>query len=301
MCVPHDGLCAGVDAPTLRLLRQIERRSGSFMVSQHQVGATAPLLTGRTALVTGSTSGIGLAIARALAREGANIVVNGFGDRADIRSIEEELQDLGVEAAFDGADLRDIGAIEDMVRAAEARFGCVDVVVNNAGIQHVAPIEAFPVDRWDDILAVNLSAAFHTIRLTLPAMRVAGWGRILNIASAHGLVASTEKAAYIAAKHGLIGLTKTVALETAQSAITCNAICPGWVLTPLTRVQIQRRADDEGISFDDAAVAVMRGKQPSEAFVSLEDIGALAVFLCSPAANQVRGVAWSIDGGWTAQ
>ena len=263
--------------------------------------ATGPTLAGRTALVTGSTSGIGLGIARALAREGANIVVHGFGDPAEIGAIEEELQALGVETAVEGADLRDVDAIEQMVRAAEQRFGCVDVLVNNAGIQHVAPIEAFPVARWDDILAVNLSAAFHTIRLTLPAMRNAGWGRIVNIASAHGLVASTEKAAYIAAKHGLIGLTKTVALETAQSPVTCNAICPGWVLTPLTHVQIQRRADDEGMSFDEAAVAVIRGKQPSEAFVTPEDIGALAVFLCSPPANQVRGVAWSVDGGWTAQ
>ena len=197
--------------------------------------------------------------------------------------------------------MRDVDAIEHMVQAAERRFGRIDVLVNNAGIQHVARIEDFPVEKWDDILAVNLSAAFHTIRLTLPAMRQAGWGRIINIASAHGLVASTEKAAYIAAKHGLVGLTKTVALETAQSPVTCNAICPGWVLTPLTQVQIQRRADEEAITFDEAAIAVMRGKQPSEAFVTVEDIGALVVFLCSPPANQVRGVAWSVDGGWTAQ
>jgi 3-hydroxybutyrate dehydrogenase len=271
------------------------------MASQSRGDETGPMLSGRTALITGSTSGIGLGIARALAREGANIVVNGFGDRADIERIDEELQGLGVETVVDGTDLRDVDAIEVMVRATERRFGCVDVLVNNAGIQHVAPIEEFPVDRWDDILAVNLSAAFHTIRLSLPAMRDSGWGRIVNVASAHGLVASTEKAAYISAKHGLVGLTKTVALETAQSDITCNAICPGWVLTPLTRVQIQRRADEEGIPFDEAVVAVLRGKQPSEALVTTEDIGALAVFLCSPAAKQVRGVAWSIDGGWTAQ
>ena len=265
------------------------------------VNAPVRPLTGRTALVTGSTSGIGLGIARALAREGANIVVNGFGDRAGIEAIEQDLQALGVETVFDGTDLRDVAAIERMMQAIQERFGCVDVLVNNAGIQHVAPIEEFPVDRWNDILAVNLSASFHTIRLTLPAMRAAGWGRIVNIASAHGLVASIEKSAYIAAKHGLVGLTKTVALETAQSPITCNAICPGWVLTPLTRVQIQRRADEEGISFEEAGVAVMSGKQPSEVFVTPDDIGALAVFLCTPAANQVRGVAWSIDGGWTAQ
>ena len=271
------------------------------MADHSTVTAPERPLTGRTALVTGSTSGIGLGIARALAREGANIVVHGFGDRAEIEVIEHELQALGVETVFDGTDLRDVAAIERMVHAIQERFRCVDVLVNNAGIQHVAPIEGFPVDRWDDILAVNLSASFHTIRLTLPAMREAGWGRIVNIASAHGLVASTEKAAYIAAKHGLVGLTKTVALETAQSAITCNAICPGWVLTPLTRVQIQRRADEEGISFEEAAVAVVSAKQPSAAFVTPDDIGALAVFLCTPAANQVRGVAWSVDGGWTAQ
>jgi len=259
------------------------------------------MLAGRTALVTGSTSGIGLGIARALAQQGANVVLNGFGDQAEINVIEKELETLGVESGFEGADVRDVEAIEHMIRSVEERFGGIDVLVNNAGIQHVAPIEEFPVERWNDILAVNLSAAFHTIRLTLPRMRRAGWGRIVNIASAHGLVASTEKAAYIAAKHGLVGLTKTVALETAQSAITCNAICPGWVLTPLTQVQIQRRADQDAISFEEAAIAVMRGKQPSEALVTVEDIGAVAVFLCSPAANQVRGVAWSVDGGWTAQ
>jgi 3-hydroxybutyrate dehydrogenase len=258
-------------------------------------------LEGRTALVTGSTSGIGLAIARALAGAGANVVVHGFGDPVEIAGIEEDLQGLGVETAYDGADVREVDAIERMVRRAQERFGTVDVLVNNAGIQHVAPIEEFPVARWDDILAVNLSAAFHTIRVALPGMRQAGWGRIVNIASAHGLVASIHKAAYIAAKHGLIGLTKTVALETAQSPVTCNAICPGWVLTPLTRVQIERHASEHSLSFDEAAVAVMSGKQPSETFVMPEDIGALAVYLCSPAANQVRGVAWSVDGGWTAQ
>jgi 3-hydroxybutyrate dehydrogenase len=258
-------------------------------------------LRGRTALVTGSTSGIGLGIARALAADGADVVLNGFGDTEEISAIQEELEARGVATAYYGADVCDPSAIETMVVGATEQFGTIDVLVNNAGIQHVAPIEEFPVDRWNDILAVNLSAAFHTIRLTLPGMKAAGWGRIINIASAHGLVASVNKAAYIASKHGLVGLTKTVALETAQTPITCNAICPGWVLTPLTQVQIERYAADHAMSFDQAKIAVMSGKQPSETLVTLDDIGALAVFLCSRAANQVRGVAWSVDGGWTAQ
>jgi 3-hydroxybutyrate dehydrogenase len=258
-------------------------------------------LHGHTALVTGSTSGIGLGIARALAAEGVNVVLNGFGDAEDISAIRKQLEALDVETAYYDADVRDPSAVEHMVVGASDRFGTIDVLVNNAGIQHVAPIEEFPVDRWNDILAVNLSAAFHTIRLTLPGMKAAGWGRIINIASAHGLVASVNKAAYIAAKHGLVGLTKTVALETARTPITCNAICPGWVLTPLTQVQIERHAAEHSMSFDEAKIAVMSGKQPSETFATLDDIGALAVFLCSRAADQVRGVAWSVDGGWTAQ
>ena len=258
-------------------------------------------MRGRTALVTGSTSGIGLGIARALAAEGVNVVLNGFGDPGDIREIEKELQAHGVETTHCDIDVRDASAIEQMVLGAYERFGTIDILVNNAGIQHVAPIEEFPIDRWDDILAVNLSAAFHTIRVTLPRMKQAGWGRIINIASAHGLVASVNKVAYIAAKHGLVGMTKTVALETARTPVTCNAICPGWVLTPLTQVQIERHAAEYSMTFDEAKIAVMNGKQPSETFVRLDDVGALAVFLCSPAADQVRGVAWSMDGGWTAQ
>ena len=258
-------------------------------------------LRGRTALVTGSTSGIGLGIARALAAEGVNVVLNGFGDAGEVETIQKELQGKGVETAYYAADVRDPAAIADMVSGTCEHFGTVDILVNNVGIQHVAPIEEFPVDRWNDILAINLSAAFHTIRLALPRMKQANWGRIINIASAHGLVASVNKVAYIAAKHGLVGLTKTVALETARSPVTCNAICPGWVLTPLTRVQIERHAAEHSMTFDEAKVAVMSGKQPSETFVTLDDLGALAVFLCSPAADQVRGVAWSVDGGWTAQ
>jgi 3-hydroxybutyrate dehydrogenase len=258
-------------------------------------------LRGRTAMVTGATSGIGLGIARALAAEGVNIVLNGFGDPGQIREIEKELQANDVETAHYDTDVSDASAIEQMVRGACEQFGTIDILVNNAGIQHVAPIEEFPVDRWNDILAVNLSAAFHTIRLTLPRMKQADWGRIINIASAHGLVASVNKVAYIAAKHGLVGLTKTVALETARTPVTCNAICPGWVLTPLTQVQIERHAAEHAMTFDEAKIAVMSGKQPSETFVRLDDVGALSVFLCSPAADQVRGVAWSVDGGWTAQ
>ena len=242
--------------------------------AQPSLAVRGPLV-GRSALVTGATSGIGLGIARALAQQGADLVVNGLGDPAQLAFVENELQGFGVRIVFDHTDLRDVEDIENMIRTAERTFGRIDVLVNNAGIQHVSPIEEFPVERWNDILAINLSAAFHTIRLALPGMRDAGWGRIINIASAHGLVASVDKAAYVAAKHGLVGLTKTVALETAKSAVTCNAICPGWVLTPLTQIQIERRAEQSGISFEEATVAVMSGKQPSEAVVTVEDIGAL--------------------------
>jgi 3-hydroxybutyrate dehydrogenase len=259
------------------------------------------MLKGKTALVTGSTSGIGLAMARALAAQGANIVVNGFGDADTIRAVEDELQGRGVKTMYHGADMSKPAEIEQMVRAAESTFGRIDVLVNNAGIQHVAPIDEFPVDRWDAIIAINLSSAFHTIRLALPKMKQANWGRIINVASVHGLVASVEKSAYIAAKHGVVGLTKTVALETAPTGITCNAICPGWVLTPLVQKQVDARAVRDDLSEEDAKKSLLGEKQPSMQFVTTEQLAGLAVFLCSPSADQVRGVAWNMDGGWVAQ
>ena len=259
------------------------------------------MLKGKTALVTGSTSGIGLAMARALAAQGANIVVNGFGEADAIRAVEQELQGRGVRTLYHGADMSKPAEIEQMVRAAESAFGRVDILVNNAGIQHVAPIDKFPADRWDAIIAINLSSAFHTIRLALPKMKAANWGRIINVASVHGLVASVEKSAYIAAKHGLVGLTKTVALETAPTGVTCNAICPGWVLTPLVQKQVDARAARDGISEEDAKKSMLSEKQPSMQFVTTEQLAGLAVFLCSPSADQVRGVAWNMDGGWAAQ
>jgi 3-hydroxybutyrate dehydrogenase len=259
------------------------------------------MLQGKAALVTGSTSGIGLGIARALAREGANIVLNGFGDAGTIAAIQKELQALGVRTLYDGADMSKPAQIEAMVRKAEETFGRVDVLVNNAGIQHVANIEDFPVEKWDAVIAINLSSAFHTIRAALPKMKQANWGRIVNIASVHGLVASAQKSAYVAAKHGIVGLTKTVALETARTGITCNAICPGWVLTPLVQKQIDDRAKNEKIANDVAKHDLLAEKQPSLEFVTTDQIGALTSFLCSDAGAQVRGAAWNIDGGWYAQ
>jgi len=259
------------------------------------------MLKGKTALVTGSTSGIGLAIARALATDGANIVVNGFGEPAAIAGIEKGLQSLGAKTMYHGADMSNPAEIADLITKAEANFGRIDVLVNNAGIQHVANIEDFPPERWDAIIAVNLSSAFHTTRLALPKMKQANWGRIINIASAHGLVASVQKSAYVAAKHGIVGLTKAVALETATTGVTCNAICPGWVLTPLVQKQIDARADRDQLTGDAAKKALVGEKQPSQEFVTTEQLGALAVFLCSDAGVQVRGVAWNVDGGWCAQ
>lgn len=256
------------------------------------------MLKGKTALVTGSTSGIGLAIAKALAQQGANLVLNGFGDA---QAPQQEIAALGVEVAYHGADMHQPAQIEDMMKFAASRFGRVDVLVNNAGIQHVAKVEDFPVDRWDAIIAINLTSAFHTTRLAIPAMREANWGRIVNIASAHGLVASAQKSAYVAAKHGIVGFTKSAALELATTGVTCNAICPGWVLTPLVQKQIDDRAAREGISLAQAQNDLLGEKQPSLQFTTVEQLGGLAVFLCSPAADQVRGVAWQVDGGWTAQ
>ncbi|MDP9993496.1 3-hydroxybutyrate dehydrogenase [Variovorax boronicumulans] len=256
------------------------------------------MLKGKTALVTGSTSGIGFAIAKALAQQGAHIVLNGFGDAETPKS---QIEALGVRAEYHGADMSKPGEIEDMMKFAASKFGRVDILVNNAGIQHVAKVEDFPVERWDAIIAINLTSAFHTTRLAIPAMREANWGRIVNVASAHGLVASAQKSAYVAAKHGIVGFTKSVALETATTGITSNAICPGWVLTQLVQKQIDDRAAREGISATQAQNDLLGEKQPSLQFTTVEQLGGLAVFLCSPAADQVRGVAWQMDGGWTAQ
>ncbi len=259
---------------------------------------TSGLLHGKTALVTGSTSGIGLGIATALAQQGAAVILNGFGDALGARAIVGR---AGGRVGFHGADLGRAADIEAMMAYAETEFGGVDVLVNNAGIQHTAPLESFPTDRWDAILAINLTAAFHTTRLALPTMRARQWGRIVNIASVHGLVASTHKAAYVAAKHGLIGLTKVTALETATTPVTCNALCPGWVLTPLVQKQVDDRAARDGVPEPEARQALLAEKQPSGAFVTPEQLAATVVFLCSDAATQVRGVAWALDGGWTAQ
>src|SRR3954470_14451689 len=256
------------------------------------------MLKGKTALVTGSTSGIGLGLAKALARQGANIVLNGFGD---VEGPKAEVQAFGVKVAYHGADMSKPAEIEDMMKFATGEFGRVDILVNNAGIQHVARVENFPPEKWDAIIAINLSSAFHTSRLALPAMRDAKWGRIINVASVHGLVASAEKSAYVAAKHGLVGLTKVTALETATTGVTCNAICPGWVLTPLVQKQVDARAAAGGISNEEAKKQLLAEKEPSLQFTTPEELGELAVFFCSDAAKNVRGVAWNMDGGWAAQ
>ncbi len=256
----------------------------------------------RSAFVTGSTSGIGLAIANELAARGMNIVINGFGDPAEVEVQRQRIADAhGVEVVYDGADMSSEGDIEAMLSRATERLGGIEVLVNNAGIQHVAPVEEFPVEKWDAVIAINLSAAFHAIRFALPHMKAKNWGRIVNIASVHGLVASAEKSAYVAAKHGLVGLTKAVALETAPTGVTCNAICPGWVLTPLVQIQVDARAERDHIDSDAAKKSLLGEKQPSLQFVTPEQLGALAVFLCTPAADQVRGAAWNVDGGWYAQ
>ena len=255
-------------------------------------------LHGKTALVTGSTSGIGLGIAKVLAQAGAQLVLNGFGDSSHARA---EVAALGKIPGYHDADLRDVGQIEAMMRYAESTFGGVDIVINNAGIQHVAPVEQFPVDKWNDIIAINLSSVFHTTRLALPGMRQRNWGRIINVASVHGLVASAHKSAYVAAKHGIVGLTKVTALENATTGVTCNAICPGWVLTPLVQKQVDAKAAQHGISNEEATKLLLGEKEPSMQFTTPEELGALAVFFCSPAASNVRGVAWNMDGGWAAQ
>ncbi len=260
------------------------------------------MLKGKTALVTGSTSGIGLATARSFAAEGANIVINGFGDKADIEKERAGLEkDFGIKAIYSPADVTKGAEVADMIATTEKTFGSLDVLINNAGIQFVANIEDFPVEKWDAVIATNLSSAFHSIRAALPGMKKRKWGRIINIASAHGLVASPQKVAYVAAKHGIVGLTKVVAIEAANDGVTCNAICPGWVLTPLVQTQIEARAKTSGKTFEEESLPFVSEKQPMHKFTKPENIGALAVFLSSDAAESITGSAYSIDGGWVAE
>jgi 3-hydroxybutyrate dehydrogenase len=260
------------------------------------------MLKGKSAVVTGSTSGIGLAIARALAREGVNVTINGFGDKAAIETERAGIEkDFGVKAAYSGADMTKPAEIADMIKSAEKTFGSVDVLVNNAGIQHVAPIEEFPIDKWDAIIAINLSAAFHAIRTAMPGMKARKWGRIINTASAHSLVASPFKSAYVTAKHGLAGLSKTVALEGATFGITSNCISPGYVWTPLVEKQIPDTMKARNMTAEQVKTQVLLAAQPTKEFVTVEQVASLAVYLCSDAAAQITGTNLSIDGGWTAE
>ena len=260
------------------------------------------MLKGKVAIVTGSTSGIGLGIAKELAKLGADLVLNGLGDAGEIEAIRSGIErDHSVRAVYDGADMSNGEAVRGLIAATVDKFGRLDILVNNAGIQFTAPVDEFPAAKWDAILAINLSAAFHGIAAAVPQMKKQRWGRIVNIASAHGLVASTHKAAYVAAKHGLVGLTKVVGLETAGSGVTCNAVCPGWVLTPLVEKQISDIVAEKQISKKDAMKELLAEKQPSLDFVSPAQLGGTVAFLCSAAADQITGTAISVDGGWTAQ
>ena len=260
------------------------------------------MLQGKIAIVTGSTSGIGLGIAEALAAQGCDIMLNGFGDAVDIAAIAKRLGDEHrIRVAYSPADMSKPVEIGAMVATTVEKLGGVDILVNNAGIQHVAKIVEFPEARWDAVIAINLSAAFHATKAAVPYMTAKGWGRIINIASAHGLVASGEKAAYVTAKHGLVGLTKVTAIEVANSGVTCNAICPGWVLTALVKKQIEARAAARGVPYEQAHDDLLREKQPMLQYTTPEKIGGLAVFLCSDAASTMTGAALSIDGGWVAQ
>ena len=260
------------------------------------------MLKGKSAVVTGSTSGIGLGIARALAKEGANVTLNGFGDAAEIEKIRAGIaKEFGVTAAYSAADMTKPGEIADMIRTAEKTFSAVDILVNNAGIQYVAPIEDFPVEKWDQIIAINLSAAFHATRAVVPGMKARKWGRIISTASAHSLVASPFKVGYISAKHGLAGLTKTVALEVATFGITVNCISPGYVWTPLVEKQIPDQMKTRNMTAEQVKRDVLLAAQPTKEFVTIEEVAALAVYLCSDAAKAITGANLSIDGGWTAQ
>ncbi|HEV2547033.1 MAG TPA: 3-hydroxybutyrate dehydrogenase [Stellaceae bacterium] len=260
------------------------------------------MLKGKVAVVTGSTSGIGLGIANALAADGAAIMLNGFGEKAAIDKLKRDLADkYDVKTAYSAADVSKPADIREMIAAATRELGSVDILVNNAGIQHVAPVESFPEDKWDAIIAINLSAAFHATKAALPLMKQRKWGRVINIASTHGLVASAEKAAYVAAKHGIIGFTKVVAIETANLGITCNAICPGWVLTPLVQKQIEARAKETGRPVEEEKLDLLREKQPMLRYTTPEHLGALALFLCGDAAETMTGEALPMDGGWLAQ
>ena len=259
------------------------------------------MLQGKTAIVTGSTSGIGLGIAEAFGRAGANVVLNGFGDAMQIEKTRADLaQRTNARIVYSPADMGKPRAIEQMVRQTVDTFGAVDIMVNNAGIQHVAPLEDFPEEKWDAILAINLSSAFHATKLVLPQMRARGWGRVINVASAHALVASPYKAAYVAAKHGVLGLTKVTALETAEDGITCNAICPGYVRTPLVEQQIDDQARAHGIAREKVITDVLLKNQPNKRFVEVAELAALALFLCTDSGASVTGVALPMDGGWTA-
>ena len=258
-------------------------------------------LEGKVALVTGSTSGIGLGIARALASEGAAVMLNGFGDAGAIESLRREMSgSMKVPVGFDSADVTKPAEVARLVAATREQFGSLDIVVNNAGIQFVAPVEEFPDEKWDAVIALNLSAVFHVMKAAIPGMKARGWGRIINIASAHGLVASSDKIAYVAAKHGVIGATKVAAIECANDGITVNAICPGWVRTPLVEAQLEERARRNGQSLEVATEALLSEKQPMLQFTTPEKIGGVAVFLCSEAASTITGSPISIDGGWTA-
>lgn len=259
-------------------------------------------LAGKLSLVTGSTSGIGLGIAKSLAKAGSNLVINGFGTSTEVEAVMKSITDeFKVKVTYDSADMSKLDQIESMMRKAETIGNGVDVLVNNAGIQYVAPVDTFPVDKWNQIIAINLTGVFHTSRLAIPAMKKKNFGRIINIASVHGLIGSADKSAYVAAKHGVVGFTKVLALEQAQTGITANCICPGWVLTPLVQKQIMDRAAALKIPYEEAKTRLLLEKQPSGGFVTPAQLGDLALFLASDSASEVRGVAWAMDGAWTAQ